>query len=69
VPQPVQIAAQIGVIDELAGAYSSTWHGDIYSLIVHAPLHLFNYKKIYKLKSRANGLWHFCPIWALLSTP
>jgi hypothetical protein len=45
VPQPVQIAAQIGIIDELAGAYSSTWHGDIYSLIVHAPLHLFNYKQ------------------------
>jgi ssRNA-specific RNase YbeY (16S rRNA maturation enzyme) len=48
--QPGRIAAQVEAIDELASAYSSTWHGDIYSLIVHAPLHLFNYKQNIQIK-------------------
>jgi hypothetical protein len=69
VPQLVRITAQVGAIDELAGAYSSTWHGDIYSLIVHAPLHFSITKEIRKLKSRENRLQHFCNFWALLSTP
>jgi hypothetical protein len=59
--QLVWIAAQIGAIDELASAYSSTWHGDIYSLIVHAPLHFFNYKRNIQIKVTCNWIVAFLP--------
>jgi hypothetical protein len=65
--QPGRITAQVGAIDELAGAYSSTWHGDIYSLIVHAPLHLFNYKQNIQTKVTCDWIVVFLLFLTLLN--
>jgi hypothetical protein len=64
--QPGWITAQVGAIDELASAYSSTWHGDIYSLIVHAPLTYFNYKRNIQIKVTCDWIVAFLPFLQVL---